>query len=199
MSTPQKEVVISLFEDGVSQRWIAEILGVSQSGVSKFLKRFNQREGCENERRSGNRVWQDIIHLKTLFVISVKLCHLSVFTQRKIFLSPRSSVFLRRPLCRSFSQLSRCRFGCLTLVRRDYIQCMAKSESSKCPTKIKNKMMIPISFIFPKIWNKQGDEFYMCVHSGLTRRPIISCLLSELGREVIVRFLILMNCWPSLF
>jgi hypothetical protein len=53
MSTPQKEVVISLFEDGVSQRWIAEILGVNQSGVSKFLKRFNQRESCENERRSG--------------------------------------------------------------------------------------------------------------------------------------------------
>jgi len=53
MSTPQKEVAISLFEDGVNQRRIAEILGVSQSGVSKFLKRFNQREICENERQSG--------------------------------------------------------------------------------------------------------------------------------------------------
>jgi transposase len=53
MSTPQKEVAISLFEDGVNQRRIAEILGVSQSGVSTFLKRFNQRESCENERRSG--------------------------------------------------------------------------------------------------------------------------------------------------
>jgi predicted transcriptional regulator len=39
MSTPQKEVAISLFEDGENQRRIAEILGVSQSGVSKFLKR----------------------------------------------------------------------------------------------------------------------------------------------------------------
>ena len=48
ISTPQKEVVISLFEDGVNQRRIAEILG-----VSKCLKRFNQREICENERRSG--------------------------------------------------------------------------------------------------------------------------------------------------
>jgi DNA-binding MarR family transcriptional regulator len=46
-------VIISLFEDGVNQRWIAEILGVSQSGVSKFLKRFNQRESCENERQNG--------------------------------------------------------------------------------------------------------------------------------------------------
>ena len=39
--------------DGVNQRRIAEILGVSQSGVSKFVKRFNQRKSCENERRSG--------------------------------------------------------------------------------------------------------------------------------------------------
>ena len=51
MSTPQKEVAISLFEDGVNQRQIAEILGVSQSGVSKCLKRFNHRESCENERQ----------------------------------------------------------------------------------------------------------------------------------------------------
>jgi DNA-binding NarL/FixJ family response regulator len=29
MSTPQKQVVISLFEDGVNQHRIAEILGVS--------------------------------------------------------------------------------------------------------------------------------------------------------------------------
>ena len=41
LSTPQKKVVISLFEDGVNQHRIAEILGVRQSGVSKFLKRFN--------------------------------------------------------------------------------------------------------------------------------------------------------------
>ena len=52
MSTPQKEVVVSFFEDGVNQRRIAEILGASQSGVSTFLKRFNQRASCENERRS---------------------------------------------------------------------------------------------------------------------------------------------------
>ena len=45
--------------------------------------------------------------LFTLFVISVKFCRLSVLTQRKIFLSPRSSVFLGRPLRRWFSQLSR--------------------------------------------------------------------------------------------
>ena len=48
MSTLQKKVAIALFENGVNQRQIAEILGVSQSGVSTFLKRFNQRESCEN-------------------------------------------------------------------------------------------------------------------------------------------------------
>jgi len=53
MSTTQKQVVISLFEACVNQCRIAEILGVSQSGVSTFLKRFNQRENCENEKRSG--------------------------------------------------------------------------------------------------------------------------------------------------
>ena len=53
MSTPQIQLVISLFEDGVNQLRITEILGVRQSDVSKFLKRFNQRESCENERRSG--------------------------------------------------------------------------------------------------------------------------------------------------
>ena len=54
MSTPQKEVAISLFEDGVNREcWISEILGVSQSGVSKFLKQFNQHVTCENEWRSG--------------------------------------------------------------------------------------------------------------------------------------------------
>ena len=53
MSTPQKEFAISVFEDGVNQRRIVEILGVSQSGVSKFLKGLHQRESCENERRSG--------------------------------------------------------------------------------------------------------------------------------------------------
>jgi hypothetical protein len=29
--------------------------------------------------------------------------------------------------------------------------------------KDKKKMIRPISFIVPKFWNKQGDEFYMFV------------------------------------
>jgi predicted transcriptional regulator len=52
MNSPwrNRAVVISLFEDGVNQCRIAEILGVSQSGVSIFFSQFNQRE---NERWSG--------------------------------------------------------------------------------------------------------------------------------------------------
>ena len=52
MSTPQKQMVITLSNDVVNQRRIAEILGVSQSGVSKFLKRFRNRGDSENKRRS---------------------------------------------------------------------------------------------------------------------------------------------------
>jgi predicted transcriptional regulator len=44
------------FSYGVNQRRTAELLGVSQSGVSKSLKRFNQRESCENERNKKKRL-----------------------------------------------------------------------------------------------------------------------------------------------
>jgi hypothetical protein len=47
MSTSQKQVVISLFEDGVNQHRMAEILGGSE-----FFKRFNQRESCGNDEHS---------------------------------------------------------------------------------------------------------------------------------------------------
>ena len=53
MSTPLKQTVIYLSNDGVSQRRIAEILGLSQSGLSKFLERFRQRGDSKNKRRSG--------------------------------------------------------------------------------------------------------------------------------------------------
>ena len=38
MSTPVKDAIISMSSSGYSQREIADILKVSQSGVSKFLK-----------------------------------------------------------------------------------------------------------------------------------------------------------------
>ena len=59
MSTPQKEVDISLFDDGVNQRQIAEILGVSQSSVWRRLKRFYQRESCENERQKDSALLEN--------------------------------------------------------------------------------------------------------------------------------------------
>ena len=39
--------------DGISQQKIAESLGISQSGVCTFLKRFNHRESIDNYTRSG--------------------------------------------------------------------------------------------------------------------------------------------------
>jgi transposase len=53
MSTPQKQMVVSLREDGFSQYKIAEILGVSQSCISRFLCKFNQSGSIENLPRSG--------------------------------------------------------------------------------------------------------------------------------------------------
>jgi transposase len=53
MSTPQKQMVISLREDGISQYKIAEILGVSQSCISRFLRKFNRSRCIENLSRSG--------------------------------------------------------------------------------------------------------------------------------------------------
>ena len=53
MSTPQKQMVVSLREDGFSQYKIAEIMGVSQSCISRFLRKFNQSGSIENLPRSG--------------------------------------------------------------------------------------------------------------------------------------------------
>ena len=53
MTTEQKEIAVRLINDGQSQRKIAKLLGVSQSGISKFVKRFKERESVENIARSG--------------------------------------------------------------------------------------------------------------------------------------------------
>ena len=53
MTPEQKEVAINLHLDGRNQRYIADVLGISQSGVSKFLKRYGERENIENKARSG--------------------------------------------------------------------------------------------------------------------------------------------------
>ena len=53
MSTPVKKAIISMYESGIRQQEIADMLCVSQSGISKFLKRFQTRGSCENKHRSG--------------------------------------------------------------------------------------------------------------------------------------------------
>lgn len=47
------ETVISLRRDGFSQYKIADIIGVSQSCISKFLRKFNRSGNIENLPRSG--------------------------------------------------------------------------------------------------------------------------------------------------
>ena len=103
ISTPQKEVVISLFEDGVNQRRITEILGVSQSGVTKCVKRFNQREICENERRSGRpRKTDDHVRGDREILRCVKTDRRQSLTElmskmNNVMLSTISSRTVRRP------------------------------------------------------------------------------------------------------
>ena len=41
MIPDQKQIVISLADEGKSQRYIAELLGVSQACKCRFLKRFS--------------------------------------------------------------------------------------------------------------------------------------------------------------
>ena len=53
MTTEQKEIAVRMINDGQSQRKIAKLFGVSQSGISKFVKRFKERESVENITRSG--------------------------------------------------------------------------------------------------------------------------------------------------
>lgn len=55
MTPEQKKILNSMLEDGMSQRKVAEILGVSQSTVSKFHKRFVQQDSIENKPRCGRR------------------------------------------------------------------------------------------------------------------------------------------------
>jgi predicted transcriptional regulator len=52
VNTPEK-MVVSLREDGFSQYKIADILGVSQSCISRFFRKFNQNGSIENLPRSG--------------------------------------------------------------------------------------------------------------------------------------------------
>ena len=49
MSPDQKRQVVRLHQDGFRKTEIGKIIGFSRSAVSKFLKRFDQRENIENK------------------------------------------------------------------------------------------------------------------------------------------------------
>ena len=122
MSTPQKEVAISLFEDGENQCWIAEILGVSQSGVSTFLKRFNQRESCENEWRSGRpRKTDDRSDRKILRCVKTDRWQSLTEITNKVFKWIQAS---------TLTYFSTCPFGQLTK------KSTCPTQSFSCPKKL---------------------------------------------------------------
>ena len=53
LTVDQKKTIINLIEGNFSQSHIADLLNVSQSCISKFLKRWNCRNNVENLCRSG--------------------------------------------------------------------------------------------------------------------------------------------------
>lgn len=52
MSTPVNNTIITMFTSGYIKQEIAGILSVSQSRISKFLKRYKVRVSCKNKHRS---------------------------------------------------------------------------------------------------------------------------------------------------
>jgi hypothetical protein len=99
--------------------WIIALLMFIYSGIS--LVTFNDvtvdidlsvygkssAEAMVGKRKQMSTPQKTSCYIFARGFISVNLCLLSDFAQRKIFLSLRSSVFVGRPLRRSFSQLSR--------------------------------------------------------------------------------------------
>ena len=53
MQDVEKEQVIRLFKEGRRKSEIANVLGFDRSTISKFLKRFEEKESIENNQRSG--------------------------------------------------------------------------------------------------------------------------------------------------
>ena len=55
MTAEQKEIVMTLLNNGICQRNIAELVGINQATVSKFKKRIVIRGFAENKSRSGRK------------------------------------------------------------------------------------------------------------------------------------------------
>ena len=55
MSLEEKNVIVSMIDNGYRSSEIGQVLGRTKSTVSKFLKRFRERGHCENESRRPER------------------------------------------------------------------------------------------------------------------------------------------------
>lgn len=49
----EKKSIVSLYESGLKSAKVAEILHLTPSTISRFLKRFRNRGSVENKHRSG--------------------------------------------------------------------------------------------------------------------------------------------------
>ena len=59
MSLEEKNVIVSMIDNGYRSSEISQMLGRSKSTVSKFLKLFRERGQCENESRRPERPVDD--------------------------------------------------------------------------------------------------------------------------------------------
>ena len=55
LTTPQKQAIVKMSENGMSSRKIGESMEISSNTVQKFLKRSRDAYNRENTRRMGKR------------------------------------------------------------------------------------------------------------------------------------------------
>ena len=55
MTTETKQMILRLKREGYAHRKIAEIIGRDHSTITKFLKRYDERNSVENKPKTGRR------------------------------------------------------------------------------------------------------------------------------------------------
>jgi transposase len=55
MTTEKKQMILRLKREGYAHRKIAEIIGRDHSTITKFLKRYDERNSVENKPKTGRK------------------------------------------------------------------------------------------------------------------------------------------------
>ena len=55
MTTETKQMILRLKREGYAHRKISEIIGRDHSTITKFLKRYNERNSVENKPKTGRK------------------------------------------------------------------------------------------------------------------------------------------------